>query len=773
MSMALRSRPLLATRRARTVGFAVAVGAAGVAAALLTTAAPTGLGTADPVWSGLLAGVLAFFGATARRWTWFLPAGAAALVAGDGLATALAGVAIGIAFVSVLSDTRSRARGAVVVGLGAIALLRAEPVGFHGFTALLMIGVAVPVVASGYAHAGRRVQARVRRVSALAGLAVGLMIAGAALGAISVRHDLSEGAHAIDSGMAAARSADDDTAAEQLSLAARSLTSANATLSSWFVAPAKTLPVIGPNLTAVGELAERSSDVAEVSSDAAASADVDTLRFVGGRLDPHAVVKMIIPLEQVHSSLVKLQGSVDDVRSPWLLAPVGNIIDRLDHQIDEAVPDSARALEAVELGPRLLGVERPQRYLVLFTTPVEARGRFGFPGNYAELLVDNGKLSMPRFGRISELEQGGVPGEQRMLTGPVVADLVGRYSRFDIKHTWRNLTMTPDYRSLAEAAMQLYPQSGGVPVDGVLTVDPQGLAALMRYTGPVDVAGLDAPLTSDNAARFLMFDQYRVFTDNSARTDVLETVARTTFRRLTTADLPGPRALGDQLDPVVDGGHVQFTTKDPDNVVRLIGLGIDGSLPPPVPDRDVVAVTTSNAAANKLDLFLHRAERYDVRWDPRTGQVRATLRLTLRNTAPATGLPAYVAGNSVGLPPGTNRSFVSLYSPFDLDAARVDGKTAALQSETELGRRVYSTFVDIPPGGTATIELDLRGTRRGTRYHLDLPVQPFATPDQAAVQVTVAGGRHPAASEGAAVEGGKVTWATTLDRARSLTVSAG
>jgi hypothetical protein len=186
-----------------------------------------------------------------------------------------------------------------------------------------------------------------------------------------------------------------------------------------------------------------------------------------------------------------------------------------------------------------------------------------------------------------------------------------------------------------------------------------------------------------------------------------------------------------------------------------------------------VTLTTANAAANKLDLFLHRAETYDVHWDPRTGQVTASLRVTLQNTAPATGLPNYVAGNSVDLPTGTNRSFVSLYSPFDLDAARVDGKPAALQSETELGRHVYSTFVDIPPGATSTIELDLSGTRTGTRYHLDLPVQPFATPDSAAVRVTVAGGGHPAASGGAKVEGGTVTWATTLDRERSLTVSAG
>ncbi len=134
-------------------------------------------------------------------------------------------------------------------------------------------------------------------------------------------------------------------------------------------------------------------------------------------------------------------------RSPWLVTPVANRIDRLDAQIDVAMPDAEMALTAIDVAPGMLGADGPQRYLVLFTTPVEARGRVGFPGNYAELLVDNGKLSMPRFGRISELEQEGIPGDQRTLSGP--PDYVARYTRFDVAATWRNITMSPDFVEVA------------------------------------------------------------------------------------------------------------------------------------------------------------------------------------------------------------------------------------------------------------------------------------------------------------------------------------
>ena len=52
---------------------------------------------------------------------------------------------------------------------------------------------------------------------------------------------------------------------------------------------------------------------------------------------------------------------------------------------------------------------------------------------------------------------------------------------------------------------------------------------------------------------------------------------------------------------------------------------------------------------------------------------------------------------------------------------------------------MYSTFVDIPPGGTVDLEVDLSGAIEGRRYVLDLPVQPFAKPDEASVHVEVAG----------------------------------
>ncbi|HEY8524259.1 MAG TPA: DUF4012 domain-containing protein [Acidimicrobiales bacterium] len=768
-------RPVLATRRARTVSFAVAVVAVGLLAAAVSPAEPTELAFANVFWRGALAAVTAYLAGTARRWTWFVPAGVAAPIVGNGLALVCAALAIGIGLWSVVTDTRSRARGALVGGLGCVALLRADPIAFHGFTALLTAAAIAPVAISGYRNAGRRAQARLRKIAGIVGGILALIIGGAVLGLVSVSRDLTRGASLIDDGIVAARDADDDLAGERLQQAARHLTSADATLTSWFVTPARIVPVLGPNLDAVESLARETGDVAQISAAAADVADVDQLRFVGGRLDLQAVTDMIEPLEDTVDALEGLSNTVDRTDSPWLVAPMADRIEQVESQLDDASPDARLALDAVRLAPELLGGSGPKRYLVLFVTPVEARGRIGFPGNYAELLFENGQMSMPRFGRILELEQQGVPGPQRQLSQP--PDYVARYSRFDVAETWRNLTMGADFPSVAVAIRDLYPQSGGQPIDGVMAIDPVGLAALLRYTGPVEVPGHPEPLTEENAARFLELDQYVDFTDVSQRIDVLETVARTTFDRLTSADLPSPSDVSAHLDPVVDGGHIQIVPFDPTAYVMFEGYHLTGSLAggSSDPGEEVVGVTTSNAGASKIDLFLERGLRYDLTWDPDQGQVTGTITALLHNTAPSSGLPNYVIGNSLGLPLGTNRSYVSIYTRHDATAMRVDGQPVPTQSETEAQHNVYSTFVTIPPGGTVIVELDVAGTVEGDRLQVDVAQQPLVWPEQAEVNVTVAGGADLEIGGEAEAELNDRTahWAGPMDRRRTLVVEAG
>ena len=79
---------------------------------------------------------------------------------------------------------------------------------------------------------------------------------------------------------------------------------------------------------------------------------------------------------------------------------------------------------------------------------------------------------------------------------------------------------------------ELYPQSGGVEVDGVVRIDPTGLARLLRLTGPVEVDGLPYPLDATNVEAFLEVEQYRLFDVAEERSDLLGQVGARVFEVL-------------------------------------------------------------------------------------------------------------------------------------------------------------------------------------------------------------------------------------------------
>lgn len=761
------SRRRLRTRQARVATFRLSVAAMAVLGAAICDAAPTEYPALNKIYLALVAGTAAYFAGSARRWTWFLPAGVGAVLAGGGVAITFAAAALVLGFWSVLSDSRTPARAALVVGLGVTAAFQAGPVGFHGATALLVGASLLPVVVSGYRNAGRRVRHRTRQVLLACTILLGIVIGGAALAMVTVGGDLIRGMELADEGIVAAQDADDQVAAQRLSEAARLLGATSTTLESWFVQPARGLPVIGPNLHAVEQLTDDVGDLAGVSAAAAAASDVDQLRFSGGRLPPETVKNVGATLDEVAGSVRRAQASVNEVRSPWLLAPVADRMDELSGELSGNLPDVAAARDAVNIAHGLLAPDGSRRYLVLFVTPVEARGRSGFPGNYAELLVEDGKLSMPRFGRISELENF-VPPAPRTITGPGTEDYVARYSRFDPQNTWRNVTMSPDLPTIANVVAQLYPQSGGSQIDGLLTVDPTGLAALMNFTPPINVPEIPAPLTAGNTEEFLHLHQYVAYPETSERIDVLGSVAEQTFNQLLSADLPNPRELVDVLSPAVRGGHIQFTTFVQAEKDYFAKINLSGSFASSA--GQVLSVTTNNAGGNKLDLFLQRSVRYEALYDPATNITTGKITVQLRNSAePDSDLPDYVVGNLVGLPEGTNRSYVSIYTGHLLDAARIDGQPANMSPELELSSHVYSTFVDIPPKGTVTIELDVHGAQIIPGfYSLKLLGQPLVETEQVDFSLTVAGDQPldvDSAGGEVTVEGRTIHWNGPLEQA--------
>jgi hypothetical protein len=386
-----------------------------------------------------------------------------------------------------------------------------------------------------------------------------------------------------------------------------------------------------------------------------------------------------------------------------------------------------------------VGGDGDRTYLVLFTQPAETRGLGGFIGGWAELNASNGKIRLTDSGKGGELNR--VPNRaERTISGP--PEYLTNYSRFRPAFYIQDATLSPDFPSVAQVMGELYEQTTRHHVDGVIAVDPYGLEELIQFTGPLQVDGVDRRLTADNAADYLIHDQYLDFTDEEGRADEIERrdalseVGREAFDQLVNGDIPGPRRVGDVLGPVVEQRHLMVYGFRPEEEEFFDALRAAGRLEAPA-SSDSFMLVTQNKGNNKIDSYLNRSIDYLAAYNPSTGELESVATITLRNDAPASGLPlAIIGSNDQGLPLGTNSMFFSFYTPHLLREATLDGDRIPMEVQREGGYRKYSRFLELAPGQEVTIELALMGELpRGSDYNLQIEHQPVVHPDSLSARV--------------------------------------
>ena len=94
-----------------------------------------------------------------------------------------------------------------------------------------------------------------------------------------------------------------------------------------------------------------------------------------------------------------------------------------------------------------------------------------------------------------------------------------------------------------------------------------------------------------------------------------------------------------------------------------------------------------------------------------------------------------IGSNDQGLPLGTNRMYLSFYSPLQLVDAHLDGAVLAMETAREVGHWVHSAFVSLPAGARAELVVELQGELRPGQYQLRHRPQPLAVPDAVTVSV--------------------------------------
>jgi len=708
-----------------------ACAAAAAAGAAVAGAHPTGSPIADRVWAAGFAIAVVVAAARAHRSSWMVLAGITVLFS-SGLGLVIGVLTAVAAGVGAVGRRRSAPLGAAIGAVAVQLVLRFPPWWFHGATAFVAAIATTPLLISGWRACAPRSRRRINRSVLGAAVVLSLMTLLFLLAVLLARNDIDGGVSASRDALRLARQGQTVDGERQLSGAITKLSRANRLLNSLTALPARAVPVVGQHARALGRLSTDGDELAEAADHTLTSVDYDQLKYRSGQFDVDRIARAQRPLLEAAQAAARADDDLRALDVSWIVPQLRDRIESYRNEITTARHDTELAAQAAKVMPGMLGAHGERRYFIAFVTPAELRGSGGFIGSYGELVAEGGRIRLSRSGPISDLLLA-APDGTRKLTG--LADYQARYGAFVPADHFQDLTFSPNFPDDADAIEQLYPQSGGRRVDGVLQVDPFGLAALLRFTGPVQVAGLPEPLTADNAVRILLEDQYRIFGHDTEQNDALSGAARATFQALTTGSLPSPRDLSHDLSPMVRQGRFKFHSTHRDEEALATRVGLAWAMPRPR-GQDMLAVTTQNNGNSKIDVYLHRSITYDVAVDPKTGTVAATATVRLENRAPAVGLPAPVIGNTKGLPEGTSRLWLSLYSPLSLVRAHIGALTVPMDAKQEAGYSVYGQFLNIGPGQSLTVTFKLRGhTTVPHRYSLDLFPQPTVNPDQITVRV--------------------------------------
>jgi hypothetical protein len=722
---------------------------------------PTGLSGLDVAYGALLAALVTLASSRASR-SPLLVLAAVAVAMSRGWLWAPAGVTLALAFGAVF-PRRAYQRVSVLIGALAVqVVLRWPPIGFHGSTALVAALAITPVLISGWRHQPARWRKLTLWGTATA-VGLGLLLSvPVAVSGLAVDRSATNGINAAHAALTDVGSGNAPAAEAQLHVAAAQLGRVHRWVGGWWNVGAYLVPVVSQQDRTARDVTAAGRALMASAAQEAGKINFHDLRYSHGQIDLAAISALSTPLQSLDSQIAAAQTALGGNRTSWLVGPLSDRLDHLRTELTRARSASQLAASVVKEAPALLGADGVRHYFVAFMTPAETRGLGGFIGAYGELSVDHGHITLVRSGRPLDLTLNR-PAALR-LTGP--ADYLARYGRFAPQANFEDVSYSPDFPSVANVISQIYPQVGGDRLDGVLMLDPNALAALLGFTGPISIPGLADQLTAANAADILLRQQYLLPTQTSTRHDLLQDALAVGFARLVTGSLPAPKTLAAVLGPEVRQGRLLFWSNHPGEQPLLQGLGLSGAFPSPRPGSDLLAVTVANAANNKIDAYLHEQISDHVQYNPSSGHVTHTVTIRLDNAAPSTGMPLFVIGSyhGSGLPPGTNYMWLTLYSPLDLTGASVDGRVVGFSPAVdELGTKAYSTFLTIPAESSSVVTVALDGSvRPGPSYQLSLRLQPLANAQSLSVSAQPVSGW----SDGNAAQG---AWVNSTDQVQRHT----
>ena len=418
--------------------------------------------------------------------------------------------------------------------------------------------------------------------------------------------------------------------------------------------------------------------------------------------------------------------SLSNLRLSGVPSLIASPVKTLTSGYQALAPITADAEMFSTVAPSLLGLDRPRKWMLVFQNGAEARSVGGFPGGWGILTADAGRLALSPLYKETVLMKKPLTNYADYVSSDQ-ANLYGSdLSRFS------DLNLSPDFPTNARLMVALEELNFGVQVDGVLSMNEQALANFMRVTGPVTVKGKQ--ISSENAVEYVTRGVYQDFENPKQKDAAVFSIIEKTFAKFQTGAISPLRIL-QAFIPAIHEKNLHGWAKEKSVQAKISRTPIGGSLDNL--NNPTAAAVFINGAGNKLDAYVQADVVYDQGVCEAEFPFRdASMSISLQNTAPTSGLPAYVTtrfdlGTLTPRNPGATKMLVYLHVPLGsvFESAQIGSKQVLPVAEgTDMGREVLRFDLELPAQSTQKLLVKYAEPATGTEPAPTLWTQSMPNP---------------------------------------------
>ncbi len=424
----------------------------------------------------------------------------------------------------------------------------------------------------------------------------------------------------------------------------------------------------------------------------------------GVNLQP--IIDAAEPLRKANDSFQQQVRDYDALPTPGI-SMIRSAYDKGETQLND-LADRVNALSnTFQILPTLLGDGQQRTYAVMAMTPSEMRSSGGLIGSVGDLTTSNGTVHIGDFRSNGDYLPYGI-GDHSADMKRVFTDEGPLHMSFDI----RDLAVFPNTADSAVAMQSVWnrtPWGQGVPLDGVIMVDPVFLQQLIAINGNVTLPD-GTVLTGENTAEFLMNTVYQKYPENE--TDALFGVVagQAMASMFSHMDMGKLYKTGEMLGTMAKGRHFTMYAFDEHIEQGVQAAGFTGQTPSSETDPSVgIYLTEQNPS--KMGWYIKREAKIQ-RVNCDDGDLYH-VEFMVHNTMTeeeAKSLPWYITGNNSNNT-GKAMEKILFYAPQGgsiSNLMQLGGKVDAVKETTIDGVNAYETYVQVNPGQMATFTFDVR-----------------------------------------------------------------